>query len=219
MSWMLRRQEQNAADPAAIAAARYIEEGDSAATRHKMNVSACFYAQQNDFFAGDNESCDTARSAGDLEVLWPPSGPHAGGFAGRPEMVLVVIHDEHPSFFGRIFGNERAVVTTGAVAAKESESANSNSLVALDPETCGAAHIHGNGEITISPVTNPETGSPYSGGYVHVNSACGGGSFDDACGSGSGGFHHGGNAGAELNAPHMYIHGTCQVSGGTVPPP
>ena len=28
LSWMLRRQEQNAADPASIAAARYIEEGD-----------------------------------------------------------------------------------------------------------------------------------------------------------------------------------------------
>ena len=28
LSWMLRRQEQNAADPASIAAARYIKEGD-----------------------------------------------------------------------------------------------------------------------------------------------------------------------------------------------
>ena len=219
LSWMLRRQEQNAADPGAIAAARYIEEGDSAATRQKMHVAACFYAQQNDFFTDDDASCQSARDAGDLEVLWPPSGPHAGQFAGRPEMVLVVIHDEHPSFFGRIFGQEIASVATGAVAARETESANSNSLVALDPTTCGAGHIHGNGDITIAPVNNPETGTPYTGGYVHINSSCAGGTFDDGCGNGGGAFHHGGNAGAELSAPHMYIHGTCQASGGSVPTP
>ena len=40
VSWMLRRQEQNAADPAAIAAARYIQDGDSAATRAAMDQAA-----------------------------------------------------------------------------------------------------------------------------------------------------------------------------------
>ena len=40
LSWMLRRQEQNAADPASIAASRYIEDGDSAATRTKMDEAA-----------------------------------------------------------------------------------------------------------------------------------------------------------------------------------
>ena len=55
LSWMLRRQEQNAADPASIAAARYIEEGDSPATRDKMWKAACFYSQQNGFFDSDDE--------------------------------------------------------------------------------------------------------------------------------------------------------------------
>ena len=220
MSWILRRQEQNAADPGAIAAARYIEEGDSPATRAKMNTAACFYAQQNDFFSGDNATCDAARASSDLQVLWPPSGPHAGNFAGRPEMVLVVIRDQHPSFFGRIFNQDVASVATGAVAARETESANSNSLVALDPTSCGSGHIHGNADITIEPVENPETpGVPFSGGYVQINSSCAGGAMDDACGNGSGAFHHGGNAGAELRAPHMYINGTCQASGGDVPTP
>ena len=220
LSWMLRRHEQNAADPGAIAAARYIEEGESAETRAKMHAAACFYAQHNDFFADDNGTCDAARASGNLEVLWPPSGPHAGQFAGRPEMVLVVIHGQHPSFFGRIFGREVASVATGAVAARETTSANSNSLVALDPTTCGAGHIHGNADITIEPVENPDTpGVPFSGGYVQINSSCDGGTFDDDCGPGSGGFHHGGNAGADLIAPHMYINGTCQVSGGDVATP
>src|SRR5687768_6304051 len=159
LSWILRRQEQNAADPAAIAAARYIEDGDYG----KMVAAACFYAQQNNFFSTDNATCDAARGSDDLQVLWPPSGPHAGPFAGRPEMVLVVIRDQHPTFFGKIFDQEFASVATGAVAARETQSANSNSLVALDPTSCGAGHIHGNGDITIEPVENPDTpGVPYS---------------------------------------------------------
>ena len=220
LSWILRRQEQNAADPAAIAAARYIEEGNTAATRTKMHTAACFYAQQNGFFTTDDATCVAARDTGDLQVLWPPSGPHADQFAGRPEMVLVVIRDQHPTFFGQMFNQDFASVATGAVAARETQSANSNSLVALDPTSCGAGHIHGNGDITIEPVENPDTpGVPFSGGYVQINSSCGGGTYDDACGNGSGAFHHGGNAGAELSAPHMYIHGTCQASGGSVPTP
>ena len=223
LSWMLRRQEQNAADPGAIAAAQYIEDGDTPATRYKMHEAACFYAQQNAFFEGDNLTCDAARLAGDLEVHWPPIGPQAGDFAGRPEMVLVVIRSQHPAFFGRIFNQEVATVATGAVAARETQSANSNSLVALDPrgdpEGCGAGKTNGNGTITIEPVENPETGAPYNGGYVHINSACDEGVYDDDCGPGSGAFQLSGNAGAGIFAPHMYVHGTCQASGGTVTTP
>jgi hypothetical protein len=220
LSWMLRRQEQNAADPGAIAAARYIEEGDTQATRDKMHAAACFYAQQNGFFVSDNTTCDTAREGtGELQVLWPPSGPHAGNFAGRPEMVLVVIRSQHPSFFGRIFGQSAATVVTGAVAARETTSANSNSLVALDPHSCAAGQIHGNGTVVIEPVDNPETGQPYSGGYVHVNSDCGGPPFDTSCGSGQGALKKSGNAGSLLQAPHVYVHGTCQVAGGTMTSP
>ena len=216
MSWMLRRHEQNAADPASLAAARYIEDGDYTA----MRTAACFYVQQNGFFEDDPGCADALDPANrNLEVMWPPSGPHAGPFGGRTEMVLVVVRTTHPSFFGRIFGDDHAEVATGAVAARETVSANSNSLVALDPDSCAAGKIHGNGDITIEPVVNPDTGDPYSGGYVHINSDCSSGAFDDACGPGSGAFHHGGNAGAELTAPHIYIHGTCQVSGGMVDSP
>lgn len=220
LSWMLRRHEQNAADPGSIAAARYIEEGDSAATRLKMHTAACFYAKENGFFETDDSACNAARASGELKVNWPPIGPSAGQFAGRPEMVQVIISAQHASFFGAIFGSQSATVTTGAVAARESESANSNSLVALDPTSCAAGKTHGNGDITIEPVENPATpGIPYSGGYVHINSSCNNGSYNDSCGSGSGGFQLGGNAGASVTAPHMYIHGTCQASGGTMTTP
>ena len=218
LSWMLRRHEQNAADPAAIAAARYIEEGDSIATRDKMHTAACFYAQENGFFQGDDATCSAARTSGDLKVNWPPIGPSAGQFAGRPEMLQVIVTARHPSFFGAIFGRQSTTIATAAVAARETESANTNSLVALDPTTCASGRTHGNGDITIEPVENPATpGIPYAGGYVHINSQCNNGVFDDACGSGSGGLHVAGNG--VIDAPHVYVHGTCQVSGGSLTSP
>lgn len=219
LSWMLRRHEQNAADPGAIAAARYIEEGATPGTWQKMHRAACFYAQQNGFFTSDNDTCDVARDEGALEVNWPPVGPSAGNFAGRPEMVQVIIRAEHPSFFGRIFGRTTAQVATGAVASRESQSANSNSLIALDPDSCAAGHVHGNGTVVIEPVTNPDTGEPFSGGYIHVNSGCDAGTYNDACSSGSGGLKKSGNAGSLIEAPHIYIHGTCETNGGAVQSP
>ena len=218
LSWMLRRHEQNAADPAAIAAARYIEDGDTPATRDKMHTAACFYAKQNGFFETDDVTCSAARAAGNLKVNWPPIGPSAGQFAGRPQMVQVIVTAQHPSFFGAIFGKQMATVATAAVAARETESANSNSLVALDPTTCAAGKTHGNGNITIEPVENPDTpGVPYSGGYVHINSSCSNGAFNDACGNGSGAFHLTGNG--VVDAPHVYTHGTCQGSGANLTSP
>jgi hypothetical protein len=219
LSWMLRRQEQNAADPAAIAAARYIQDGDTPATRAAMDHAACFYAKENGFFRDDDASCTDAFGTDRLQVLWPPAGPLAGDFAGRPEMVQVIISADHESFFGRFLGRPHATVTTGAVAARETRSANSNSLVALDPTSCAAGRFTGNGRITIAPVTNPDTGQPYSGGYVHVNSDCNNGSYNDACSSGSGALKRSGNASGQLIAPHIYVHGTCEVAGGTISSP
>lgn len=143
----------------------------------------------------------------------------SGPFAGNDGMVQVVISDQHPSFFGRIFGRDVATVTTSAIAAREQTSANSNSLVALHPDQCAAGKTNGNGTVTIEPAINPETGSPYNGGYVHVNSTCNNGSYDDACSSGSGAFKQAGNAGTRIIAPMIFINGTCEQNGGTVDSP
>jgi hypothetical protein len=214
LSWMLRRQEQNAADPASIAAAAYIEEGNNAATWTKMHTAACFYAKENGFFTSDDATCSAARLANDLQVHWPPI---SGDFAGNTGMVQVIIEAQHASFFGGIFGRDTATVTTAATAAREQTSANSNSLVALHPDQCGAGKTHGNGVITIDPVVNPETGEDFNGGYVHINSDCGNGTFNDACDNGGeGAFHQGGNAGTDIIAPMIYINGTCKQSGGEV---
>ena len=64
--WLIHRQEQNAADPGAIAAARYIKaETDPVVRMTKMREAACFYARENGFFrsATDNDGCVPANNA------------------------------------------------------------------------------------------------------------------------------------------------------------
>src|SRR6185503_890151 len=80
-AFMLRRQEANAADPGAIAAARYIPSGDRAA----MWKAACFYAMQNGFrpTRSDGGTCDPGGADDSIiTVNWPPSR-NADRFAGK----------------------------------------------------------------------------------------------------------------------------------------
>jgi Putative Flp pilus-assembly TadE/G-like len=206
-SWMLRRQEQNAADPAAIAAARYLrtELGDPTWDPNAAAADACFYAQRNGFFEVD-AGCAAALANGDLQVHAPPvSGP----YSGRSGFVQIIITARHPTMFARIFGQDELTVTTSAVAANSAGNSNSSSLVALQP-TCSAGSAgdaDGGGTINIFPV------SPgIEGGYVHVNSICGG-SSDDVCGgTGSSALSISGT----LRAPFTYTVGSCTERGSGV---
>ena len=120
-SWMLHRQEQDAADPAALAAARFISDPDPLTQVQTYDATqgwnaACHYALMNGFFDPGNSAC-TAAGGTAMQVLWPP-GPTAGSLAGDHGAVQVIITAQHPSFFGRIFGISTATVSTGAVAAR-----------------------------------------------------------------------------------------------------
>ena len=212
MSWMLRRDEQNAADPGAVAAARYIPPDNplvvSGAVQGQMELAACFYARENGFFASDDASCSAARSdtPARLEVNYPPS-PSAGDFAGQPGNVEVIIREEHDSFFARIFNQTKASVSASAVAANMEGLSNAASLVALDPVGCKAGGISGNNtSVTIEPVIAGTVG-----GYVHINSECRNGPFNTSCASpGDGALRLDGN-GSSLTAPYTYVHGTCKT--------
>jgi hypothetical protein len=213
-SWMLRRQEQNAADPAAIAAARWLtdEFGDPRSPFPEANADACFYARQNGFFpdATTNDLSGTGCvPANDpdgtiLEVEWPPQ---SGPFVGHTGKVQVVITSTHPSFFARFFGQDFATVSTPAVAANEAGNSNSSSLVALQPEcqAGSAGDVDGGGTVRIFPVT-PGT----IGGYVHVNSPCGN-STDDNCTNGVG--QAALSISGTLRAPFTNVVGSCTEQG------
>lgn len=206
MSWMLRRQEQNAADPGAIAAARWLKDpatGLASLNPGEMYADACVYAQMNGFFESD-PGCAAAAAVGDLQVKSPPI---SGDYSGRPGYVQVILRSTHPSFFARIFGQSEATVTTAAVAANTAGNSNSSSLVALQPECAGgsAADVDGGGEVHIFPV-NPSD----LGGYVHVNSPCGG-STDDICENGAGSAAL--SISGILRTPFAYVTGTCTYNG------
>jgi len=206
-SWMLHRQEQNAADPASIAAARWLKDdlGNPRSPFPEAYDEACFYAQENGFFAGDLKCVAALAPGGGLEVHWPPI---SGDYAGAPGKVQVIITSTHPSFFAKIFGQDWATVSTSATAANEAGNSNSSSLVALQTDCVGGAagKISGGGKVTIFPA-NP--GVP-AGGYVHVNSSCGT-SADDVCqnGVGSSALAISGT----LVTPYAYVNGSCTYNG------
>jgi Flp pilus assembly protein TadG len=215
-TFMIRRAEQNAADPGAIAAARYIRTGPGlTAEPTKMREAACFYAEQNGFFSGAGGNVDACTAANDpngtaLTVNYPPS-TNAGEFAGDPGKVEVVLTRTQQTFFAGIVGILNIGVASSAVAAFDNGDSNTSSLIALDPNhDCSAGKTHGSGNINIHPVV-PGT----LGGYVHVNSTCGSGSPDSICGTTSqGGLDLTGNG--NLTAPHTYVSGTCKESGNGV---
>lgn len=216
---MIRRHEQNAADPGAVAAARYIPAGDRAA----MWRAACFYANQNGFRprrTDNSAACDPGggTDGSTITVHWPPSAA-AGAFAGKTGYVEVSIRRQHQSFLAGVVGLPSFTVATNAVAANDDGSAGSASLVALSPKPCGggaAAQINGGGSgggIYIRPASYLPPGTP--GGYVQVNSICGspGASGDDLCTGSQGGIVL--NGGAELHAPGVYVQGACGITGGS----
>jgi putative Flp pilus-assembly TadE/G-like protein len=207
--WLIHRQEQNAADPGAIAAARYIKaETDPVVRMTKMRQAACFYARENGFFraATDNDGCvpvnDAAGST--LIVNYPPS-VGAGDFAGKLNHVEVAITRPHMTFLARVVGLQVIPVTSNAVAAFDNGDSNNSSLVALDPDDCPAGKISGNANVNVHNVAGA------TGGYVQVNSNCGGppsaAANDDMCSNGTGALKVDGTA--HLTAPQVNVVGSC----------
>ncbi len=214
-TFMIRRAEQNAVDPGAVAAARFIRAPGG--TYADMVAAACFYAQQNGFFANapghpTDTGCIPANDPDGttLTVNWPP-GPGAGTFAGDTGKVEVIINRQHRSFLAGVVGITQIGITSSAVAAFDDGNSNSSSLIALDPGGCSgsaAGLISGGGTVDIVPA-----GPGIEGGYVHVNSSCGTTTSDDACSNSSGALKLDGS-GSRLNAPKTYVVGACSNNTG-----
>jgi hypothetical protein len=209
-SWMLRREEQNAADPAAVAAARFISDPDPVTSVQTFDGTqgwnaACYYARANGFFDSANTSCSSVLDPNGtlMQVNFPPAAS-AGDFSGQPGMVQVTISARHPAFFGRIFGQSTTTVSTGAVAARQRGNTSTNSLVSLKPTGCDTARVRGNSTISIFNVP----GYTGPGGYVQINSDCGSNTADDQCSTSStGALNINGTAG--LSAPQVNVFGGC----------
>lgn len=212
-TFITRRAEQNVADPAAIAAARFIR--STGGTYADMKNAACFVAHQNGLFGGPSSGalCDNPANDPDgtiLQVNFPPSA--AGGtFQGRPGFVEVVVTRDHRTLLGGVIGLRNIRVSASAVAAFSAGDSNTNSLMALDPNPgdCSTLKTHGTGAINIYPVV---PGAP--GGYVQVNSPCSNGTPNTTCSTGGGSAALDLAGGGTLTAPHTYVAGTCKSNSG-----
>jgi hypothetical protein len=224
IAFNMRRQEQNAADPGAVAAARYIPAAIAGVSGSvpSMWTAACFYASQNGFTptrSDDGSSCVTGQPVDGsvLTVHYPPS-PQATGYAGDRAYVEVVLTRSHKTFFANVVGLPLITVSTSAVAANDPGTAGTSSLVALSdegPTDCSTAKLHGGGSgggLYIFPATGVD---PASGGYVQVNSSCGAANgTNDSCTDGSqGGLTIAG--GTTIQSNTMYVQGGCNVNGGS----
>lgn len=209
-SWMLRRQEQNAADPAALAAARFIKDpvaGVQAIDMTSAEDAACRYAIENGIFDSTNIACDQALDprGASLEVIYPPA---TGPYAGHSGYVQITISKQHPTFFGRLFGQSMATVSASAVAARERGTANTTSIYVKNPIGCPTMTVGGNSYIHIYPAP----GVTDAGGFVHVESSCGQPyTSNDACSNGTGALKIDGTN-ANLYAPKVDLVGSCQTT-------
>jgi Putative Flp pilus-assembly TadE/G-like len=157
-----RRIEQDAADAAALAGARYIP--TSTGTYQGLCTDRTGGQISDAQLAQVNAACDVAAQylaadhfAGTITVKYPP-GPESV-FSDLPNNLEVEIGSTRPSFFAGILG--RATQSTGAmgVAANSSGYSLPYSLLSLDPHGCSVTKVTGTATVQVN-------------GTVHVDSDC-----------------------------------------------
>lgn len=148
-----RRNQQKAADAAALAGARYLTLDTCKAA---YTLAACPQARQAaESLASMNGYADGTRV--DVTVKIPP-GPESK-FHNQPGHIQVTLTMTRPSFFGNVLGIASTRVSTIAVARNANDFSVSHSMIALEPSECQAAKFGGNGSVTVS-------------GSIQVDSTC-----------------------------------------------
>ena len=148
-----RRTEQDVADAAALAGARYLSSCPS--PQSNANCPAVVNAA---VALAASEGYSDGVNGVHVVVKVPPGGET--DFAGAPDSVEVSITGVRSSIFAGIFGQSSQ--GTGALAVAQNSTGYSlpYSLLALDPGSCGTNKINGNG------------GGVTLGGTIHVDSNC-----------------------------------------------
>jgi len=156
MTLLERRDEQNAADAAALAGAKYVSASAnfngscSTAAGNMAANAACEVALANAF---DNAAAD--------ENVFVRIPPIDGQFRGLPGFVQVQINATRPSIFGNVIGIGSWAVGTSAVAANQPGVSFSFGMLALSPDACKAIQISGTG--TVNSASSVQSNSNGSG--------------------------------------------------------
>jgi Putative Flp pilus-assembly TadE/G-like len=151
-----RRDQQNAADAAALAGARYVQTSPNfsgtcaTAAGNAAATAACEVALANDF--------DNAAASEAVTVNIPPVD---GDYAGFPAFVQVDISASRSPIFAGVMGQGDWPVAVMAVAANQPGVTYSFGMLALDPDACKAIHISGSG--TVNSAGNVQSNSDGTG--------------------------------------------------------
>jgi len=139
------RDQQDAADAAALAGVRYLDLPRDVVTAEAAAFNVAAANGYTDGLEGE-----------EVVVNIPPaSGPNAG----RDGFIEVIISSVEPSLFARVIGLLNWDVGARAVATNGSGGGAPFSMLALDPTGCQAIQVTGQGQIT-------------SWGNIQVNSTC-----------------------------------------------
>lgn len=171
MTLLERRDQQNAADAAALAGARYVNESSNysgtcaGGGANAAVVAACAIALVNDF---DNAAADQ-----NVFVNIPAQD---GPYRGFPGFVEVRIESTKSSIFAGVIGRTIWPVGARAVAANQQGVTYSFGMLALSPDECKAIHISGSGVVNAaSNIQSNSTGAGCGDGSNISLSRTGGG--------------------------------------------
>ena len=156
MTFLERRDQQDAADAAALGGARYVlsspnfHSSCAAASGNAAATAACQIAVANDY--------DNAASDEDVLIDIPPI---SGVYRGFPGFVQVRIDAQRPSIFAGVIGRGSWNVAVNAVAADQQGVNYSFGMLALSPTACKAIQISGTG--VVDSAANVQSNSDGSG--------------------------------------------------------
>ena len=186
-----RRAQQDAADAAALAGARYLLDPANPTTSSPCNsmttptncataVSTALQTASTDHY-GNGTSNGVAANGATVTVKIPP-GPETA-FADRAGFIEVQIQTNRPSIVGAILGFLSHPVGAFAVAGNYNGPTFNGSLLALNPILCQSARFGGSGTVTVGSGiqvdsscngSNPANSAFSQGGSSSVNVAIGG---------------------------------------------
>jgi hypothetical protein len=152
MMLLERRDQQNAADAAALAGARYLIE-TAADPEPDPEAIAREIATVNGFTDAGSQT---------VTVNIPPTSGDYKGFDG---FIEVIIENERPTIFGSVLGFGPWDVSSRAVAANQQGLELPFSMLTLHETECKALQVSGTGVVN-------------SAGSVQVNSSCGANGLD-----------------------------------------
>jgi hypothetical protein len=134
-----RRDEQNAADAAALAGARYIFDSDCVApswTCTKARAAATALALTNGYNDADA-----------VEAVQIHIPPIHGRYVAFPNFIEVQIDSQRQAIFAGVIGKATWPVGAFATATNDQDLTFPFSMIALNPTMCKAVHVAGQGEV------------------------------------------------------------------------